>query len=177
MPTIRITLIQRLSSGKAAAWEEMDRIYRPLIRAWLRRFSLQMDDTEDISQEVMIIMFREIPQFEHNGRLGAFRNWLRTTTVNVARNYLRRKNVAQGSGSSEAHEVIAQLEDPSSSLSHEFDVEHDRWVVRALLESVAKRFEPITLEIFRTHVVNGHSAMETAGRLEVSIATVHTAKS
>jgi RNA polymerase sigma-70 factor (ECF subfamily) len=177
MDTTRLTLIHKISSGEPDAWEELDQLYRPLILNWLRKYQLQSSDAEDLTQEVMTVLAAQVGEFEHNGRVGAFRNWLRTTTVNLARNYLRRRNIAAGTGSSGIHEMLGQLEDPNSPVSREFNLNHDRNVVRRLMDLISNQFEPITLSIFQKYVVEGQTARETATEFEVSIASVHTAKS
>ena len=83
----RISFIQQLGDGHSDAWSELDATYRPMIVHWLRRFELQASDADDLAQEVMAHVVGRISGFEHNGRVGAFRNWLRATTINVARNY------------------------------------------------------------------------------------------
>lgn len=178
MHTTRISLIQKLGAGEAQAWNELDRVYRPLIHGWLRRYHLQPSDADDLTQEVLTVLVRGVADFEHNGRVGAFRNWLRTTTVNLARNYLRRKNQFQAGGGADAfQEMLDQLEDPQSRVSQEFEWEHDRAVVRRLLEQLASQFEAVTIDIFRMHVVDGVGVQETAQKLGVGVASVHTAKS
>ena len=125
----------------------------------------------------MTDLVREIGNVDHNGRVGAFRNWLRTTTVNLARNYLRHNSPARGTGLSEVHQMLSQLEDPRTALSQQFDLEHDRTVIRALLDRVSRQFEPATIDMFQLHVVEDCPADEAARRLGVSVASVHTAKS
>ncbi len=176
MHTTRISLIRALASGEVEAWQEWDDLYRPLIQKWLGSYHLQPNDVADLTQEVMTAFVRQVQDFDHNGRIGALRNWLRTTTVNVARNYLRRQNV-QTAGTNQTEEMLLQLEDPHSSISAEFNLEHDRNLIRKLLERISKQFEPITLDIFQTHVVDGLGAVETAERLKTTVASVHTAKS
>ena len=39
---------------------------------------IRPSDVDDLVQEVLAVVLRELPQFEHNGRTGAFRRWLRT---------------------------------------------------------------------------------------------------
>ncbi|MEL6110515.1 MAG: sigma-70 family RNA polymerase sigma factor [Planctomycetota bacterium] len=175
MDKTRLTLIERISGGEDDAWTEMDGIYRPLIRGWLGRFRLQPNDADDITQEVLSVLVRQIRNFRHNGRLGAFRNWLRTTTVNVARNQLRKHQAAIGANDLQV--TLEQLEDPKSHMSREFDAQHNRHVVAFLLDEIQKEFATTTLEVFRCHVVEGSSVAETADRLGVSHATVHTSKS
>ena len=177
MHTTRISLLQQLSSGEPDAWRELDEMYRPLIERWLQRYQLEPNDVEDLTQEVMSVLIRDIGKFQHNGRVGAFRTWLKMTAVNLTRNYLRRSNLARGTGGSSFQERLDQLEDPHSDESKAFDLEHDRAVVQRLLKRVSDHFEPITLQIFRSHVVEGQSARQTAEKLGVSVASVHTGKS
>ena len=177
MHSTRISFIHELTHRDRGAWEELNAIYRPLILKWLARFPLQSSDAEDLTQDVMAVLVRDIDKFEHNGRVGAFRNWLRTTSVNLTRNYLRRKNIPVATGASVVYQMLLQLEDRESRAAREFDLEHHRLIVRQLLKRVAKQFEPATLEIFRLHVIDGVAAAETATRLGVSVASVHTAKS
>jgi RNA polymerase sigma-70 factor (ECF subfamily) len=177
MHTTRIQLLKSLADGEADGWIEADSLYRPLIHIWLRRFDLHPDEIDDIVQEVMSIVVGSIGDFEHNGRVGAFRNWLRTSTVNVARNHLRKRGIARGSGSDETHRQLAELQSPESMLSQQFDRDHDRHVVGVLLDRLSQQFEPITLNLFQMHVVELRTADETASHFGVSAASVHTAKS
>ena len=176
MHTTRLSLIQQLGAGQADAWHELDQVYRPLITHWLRRYRFPLEDVQDVTQEVMAVVVRQIGQFEHSGQVGAFRNWLRTTTVNLARNYLRKRNNAV-SGSAGLMQMLDQLEDPRSSTAQEFDREHDLHVVRRLLEQISVQFTPQTLAVFRMHVIGGVSAQDAAKQLGVSVASVHAAKS
>lgn len=178
MDPTRISFIQYLSHGKHRAWEEMDRTYRPLIYHWLRRYQLQSSDAEDIAQEVMAVVVRRVGEFDHNGRVGAFRHWLRTITVHTARNFLdKHGHQPEATGSSLLLEMLAQLEDPASEASRLFDRQHDQFVLQAMLERVVEQFEPGTINAFRMHVLEGVDAKVTAGRLGVSPRVVYIAKS
>src|SRR5262249_61383166 len=100
--------------------------YRPLIFHWLRRYDLQASDAEDIAQEVMSVVVRRVGEFDHNGRVGAFRHWLRTVTVHTARNFLgRHAHRPEATGSSAFLEMLGQLEQPDSDISRPFDRQHD----------------------------------------------------
>ncbi|MEM6470666.1 MAG: sigma-70 family RNA polymerase sigma factor [Planctomycetota bacterium] len=177
MDETRQTLIQRIACGEPGAWVEANAIYAPLIRNWLGRYRLQPSDVDDVTQEVMKVLVAQIKDFEHNGRTGAFRNWLRTTTVNIARNSLRKRNTPVGGGGTDFQIAMAELEDPHSKLSKEFDDEHNRHVVKYLLKEIATEFKPITMRVFKMHVVDGVSVDGTADSLGVSRASVHASKS
>src|SRR5262249_36496199 len=64
----------------------------PLIRAWLHRQHLSAADADDLVQEILAVVIRELPRFEHNHRAGAFRAWLRTITVHRLRDFWRSRH-------------------------------------------------------------------------------------
>ena len=95
------TLLERLNDrSDSVAWQPLVDLYTPLINAWLRRHGVSADDAEDLTQEVLEVVVREVARFRHNGRVGAFRTWLRTITINCLRQSLRSRRVqAQATGS------------------------------------------------------------------------------
>ena len=88
------TLLQRLNDrSDSVAWRRLVDLYTPLINAWLRRQGVSAEDAEDLTQEVLGIVVREVSRFRHNGRVGAFRTWLRTITINCLRQSWRSRRV------------------------------------------------------------------------------------
>ena len=178
MDETRLSLIDQLSAGTEDAWRELDRIYRPLIGYWLGRYGLQQSDVEDLTQEVMVLLAREVAKFEHNGRVGAFRKWLRTITANRAHSFIRSGRCRpRVPGSTLFQEIVKQLEDDQSRASIDFDHEHDRHVVRQLLEEVSGSFEASTMQMFQRHVLDGVDAKDVAEELGASPRAVYIAKS
>ena len=53
-------------------------LYLPFVQRSLYRHGLSLADADDLTQEIMLVIVRELPHFEHSGRKCAFRNWLRT---------------------------------------------------------------------------------------------------
>jgi RNA polymerase sigma-70 factor (ECF subfamily) len=69
------------------------------------------------------------------------------------------------------------LEDPESSLNRYWDEEHDRYVIRCLLELVELEFEPATVRAFRRVAFEEASGAEAARELGISVAAVYAARS
>ena len=61
----------------AAAWQRLHDLYRPLIRHWLAGVPGLGDEAEDLAQEVLVVLVRELPRFQRQ-REGSFRAWLAT---------------------------------------------------------------------------------------------------
>src|SRR5262249_37761047 len=152
--------------------------YTPLIRSWLLRYGLQSTDADDLVQEVMGILVREVPNFQHERRTGAFRRWLRGITVNRLRVFWRsRQGNPQAVGGTDFGEVLNQLEAPASGLSRQWDEEHDRHVARRLLELIEPEFEAATWNAFRLLVVEGKRTATVAVELGITANAVRIAKS
>ena len=74
-------------------------------------------------------------------------------------------------------ELARQLEDADSELSRKWDLEHDRYIVRRLLEMMEQVFERSTVQAFRRLTLDGASADEVAAELGMSKGAVYVAKS
>jgi RNA polymerase sigma-70 factor, ECF subfamily len=179
MSVTSATLLERLNNrSDSEAWRRLVDLYSPLINGWLRRHGVWADDAEDLTQDVLGIVVREVSRFTHNGRAGAFRTWLRTITINCLRQSLRSRHLpAEATGSSGVMMMLDQLEDPSSDLSRRWDQEHDRYVLERLLELIEPEFRPDTWRAFRRQVIDGRSAEAVAAELGTSVNAVLIAKS
>ncbi len=173
------SLLERLRDPTdVAAWRRLTDLYSPLIRGWLRRYALQAPDLDDLVQEVLSVLVRELPGFRHNERRGAFRSWLRTITVHRLRAFWRAQRLRpDAAGGGDLPKELEQLEDPDSDLSRRWDEEHDRHVARRLLELIEPDFAPTTWRAFRRLVLEGSPAREVAAELGVTVNAVLIAKS
>ena len=173
-----VSLLERLrTQPDEPAWRRLHDLYRPLIRHWLLRDPTLRDEAEDLVQEVLAVVVRELPHFQRE-RTGSFRCWLRTITWNRWQAFRQsRARRPQLLASDSNFSLLAQLEDPHSALSHQWDEEHDRHVVHKLVELIEPQFELVTLQAFRRVVFDGAKAADVAKELGVSINAVLLAKS
>jgi RNA polymerase sigma-70 factor (ECF subfamily) len=156
--------------GDDAAWRRLHDLYAPLIAGWLRRHELPADAAEDVAQQVLEVVVRRLPEFRHNGRVGAFRAWLRNITANCFRRWCRTHRAG-------VWRLPDDLEDPNSAQSRLWDREHDRHVARTLLGWVEAEFQSTTIRAFRGQVLDGRSAAEVAETEEISVNAALIAKS
>src|SRR5688572_19727115 len=89
-----VSLLERLRKRPdPEAWQQLLGLYTPLLSHWLRRQGLHPQDVDDLSQEVLSVVVRELPHFQHNQRRGAFRHWLRTVLVNCVHTFQRSQRI------------------------------------------------------------------------------------
>lgn len=170
-----LSLIRRVQSNSRDGWNQLVSMYEPLVRRWLRRSGVDDDDVADITQDVLATVVREVGAFKHSGRPGAWRAWLRQITVHRARRHFSRRKPANHGDS--VHAFLAQMDDPNSELSNEWDQEHDRHVVTQLLRAVDDEFQPAARTVFWRTFIEGAAPADVAAELNMSLAAVYTAKS
>lgn len=178
MNETRQSLLVRAQTGETDAWKDLLDLYRPLILGWLNRQGVPAGDLEDLSQEVLLSVVKQLPGFQHSGQRGAFRSWLRTIACRRTADYWRALDTnIQASGGSGAIAALQAIADPDSELNRQWDEEHDRYVLDCLLDLVEEEFEPITLQAFRRLALDGVSGAEAAQELGLSVSAVYVAKS
>jgi RNA polymerase sigma-70 factor (ECF subfamily) len=174
----RQSLLLRAQTGETDAWKDLLDLYRPLILGWLHRQGVPARDLEDLTQEVLLSVVKHLPGYQHSGRLGAFRTWLRTIVCSRTADYWRAIDAnTMARGGSGAVAAFQQIADPDSDLNRQWDEEHDRYVLHRLMDMVEEEFEPLTLRAFRRLAIDGVSGAEAAQELGLSVVAVYIAKS
>jgi RNA polymerase sigma-70 factor, ECF subfamily len=178
MNETRQSLLFRAQNGEENAWKDLMDLYRPLIVGWLNRQGVPARDLEDLSQDILLSVVKHLPTFEHSGRRGAFRSWLRTIVCSRTTDYWRAIDAGtQGKGGSGATAALQQIADPDGELNRHWDEEHDRYVLDCLLDLVQEEFEPTTVQAFRRLALEGATGADAAQELGLSVAAVYVAKS
>jgi RNA polymerase sigma-70 factor (ECF subfamily) len=160
------------------AWGRLVTLYTPYLFGWLRRRLVPAQDADDLVQEVLRVVAVELPHFHHNHQVGAFRCWLRTILAHRLRDHRRRESTRSGVHGSNLLEALAdQLEDDGSGVAVAWDREHDQQIVRRMLALIEADFQPVTWRAFWLVVVEGNEPDAVAGKLNISVDSVYTAKS
>jgi RNA polymerase sigma-70 factor (ECF subfamily) len=178
MNSTSISLLNRLQqTDDSKNWNRLVELYAPLLRVWLRKYDVQASDADDLVQEVLMAVSTELKSFDHSGRPGAFRSWLRTILAHRLRNFWRAQGRRpQARGDSDIERRLELLEDPASELSEIWNRQHDRHVVRQLLATTESSFEPSTWKAFCRVAIEGARPDLVATELGISLNAVFIAK-
>ena len=179
MNSTSISLLNRLQqTGDSMSWNRLVELYAPLLRLWLRKYDVQASDVDDLVQEVLMAVSKDLESFDNNGRPGAFRSWLRTILVFRLRNFWRKRGRRpQARGGSDVDLRLDQLEDPTSEMSAIWNRQHDRHVTRRLLAMSEASFAPNTWAAFCRVALDGAKPDNVADELGISVNAVFIAKS
>jgi RNA polymerase sigma-70 factor (ECF subfamily) len=169
------SLLDRLRrSPDAASWKRLVDLYTPFLQRIVQAQGVEAGEVDDLVQDVFSVVVREMPAFEHSGRKGAFRHWLRTVLTNRLRRHweARRKKPANTDTVS-----LNNLEHSTNDLERLWDEEHNRWISNRLMEMIEPEFKVSTWQAFRRQVVDDAAPRAVAAELGMSLNAVLIAKS
>jgi RNA polymerase sigma-70 factor (ECF subfamily) len=173
-----LSLLERLRDrSDETAWRRFHDLYSPLIQRWLMRRGVNQEDADDVGQEVMRLALTQLPEFQHSGRVGALRAWLRQVVANRLKTFWRQKNRGGARGGDDCENLAEQLADPKSQLSLAWDEEYHRGLCERLLELAGSEFQQQTMEAFRRVTLDAQKPTEVAKSLGISINAVRIAQS
>lgn len=169
------SLISGLRRQDAAAWERLVRWYSPLVLHWLLRWNVPSRDAADVLQEVYRAVARSVVGFRKVRPEDTFRGWLRSIALNKVRDHFRRTEFDPlAVGGTDALLHLRELPADDSN-----EVEDDpAWngVLRQALDTVRTEFEQTTWLAFWKTVVDGRTASDVGGELNLSSGAVRVAK-
>lgn len=173
-----ISLLDRLQHKPAPAdWQRLVELYTPLLRDWLSRYPALRQEKDDLIQEILRCVVAKIAEFRRQ-RAGSFRRWLQIITVNcVNLHWRKQRGKPSAVGGSDGDLLLSQLENPDSPLDRSIDAEHDRFVVRRLLQLIEPEFRPQTWQAFQRHVLDGLPPATVAEELGLSVNAILIARS
>jgi RNA polymerase sigma-70 factor (ECF subfamily) len=176
-PDTSVTLLRRLRKDPAdqAAWAEFVDRYGRMIYRWCRQWGLQEADAEDVTQNVLVELARQMRTFVYDPQ-GRFRGWLKTIAY---RSWCHFTDGRSRPGAAGDDALLRLLRSPSSCedfLQH-LERESDWELLEKATALVRLRVQPHTFEAFRLMALEGLSGAEVAGRLGMKVGAVFVARS
>jgi RNA polymerase sigma-70 factor (ECF subfamily) len=173
-----VSLLGRLrhNPNDQRAWCQFVDRYGRKIYGWCRQWRLQEADAQDVTQNVLAELARELSAFEYRPS-GSFRGWLRTVVYRAWCDYLRqRQREVQGTG---GDAVFAQLSSVAAGedLLRQLNDECDRELLEEAMARVRLRVQPHTWQAFVLTAIEGRSGAEVAATLRLRVGTVWVARS
>lgn len=184
LPTRRSLLSRLRSWDDHDSWREFFETYWRLIYEVALKSGLNDAEAQDVVQETILAVAKQMPGFQYDASRGQFKSWLRQVTRRRILDHLR-KGYRDPAGKLNAIEVesdVAEkaMESASGAATDPVDEVWDReWelhIASMALERVKRRIRPEHFQIFELFVVQGWSASKVAKALEVSIPLVYVTR-
>ena len=164
--------------GVGIHWTRFVAVYGPPIQQWFVRHRLPHHDAEDVTQRVLLKLYRNIASYDP--ATGAFRPWLATILRRALLDDVRtqsRHPADAGAGGSVALEVLGQLAGDVSvdDLTSRIDDRGQR-LMREAMEAVRASVEPRNWRAFELHELEKRPAAEVAAELGMTTGAVYQAR-
>jgi RNA polymerase sigma factor (sigma-70 family) len=180
MPSTHISLLCDLGKGnrRDEAWAAFHSAYRGVILGWCQHRGLPPEDAEDLTQEVLLKLFQQLPHYRHDPARGRFRSWLKTVVNNALSDFWRRQqrrpeHAIGGTAFLEQQGSLAALE-VASEISSLIE-DQSQTIATELLERVRGKVKETTWQAFYQMMVEQRPATEVAKALNLGVATVYKA--
>lgn len=173
--TTSTNLLRQVKAGERAAWDQLLRLYAPLVAHWCKRVQLQAADAEEIAQEVFQTVYVKIAEFRRE-RAGSFRKWLKAITRHKIGDLLRKigKN-PRAAGGTDANMRLLQV--PELDDSEESDRVERRVVLEQARDIVCQNFQPRSWAAFERSMLDCEPVETVAVELGMSKKAVYVARS
>lgn len=160
-------------SDDQVAWNEFVALYGPKIHQWCCHRGLQPQDAEDVTQNVLIRIARNMQSFVYDPGQ-SFRGWLRRITENAVIDLFRERKRNQVGDEN----TLALLENTEARvelaerLKEVFDIE----LLQEAKLRVKERIESKRWQAWELTAVEQLSGSEVADRLKMNVATVYSSR-
>lgn len=180
LPT-RSSLLFRLKEwNDSASWDEFFQAYNKSIHKIAIGRGLTRIEAEEVVQETMVAVARQMPEFSYDRAIGSFKSWLFTITRRSIGKHLKKRLTGDAPpanpGQTDVTEELESYIDPAPGLEQQWDEEWRLNLIHLAMDRVRRRIKPKQYQMFDLYVTQ-HLPMEQVTKmLNVNSAQVYMAK-
>jgi RNA polymerase sigma-70 factor (ECF subfamily) len=182
MPT-RYSLLSRLQNwNDQESWKIFFDTYWRLIYSIALKSGLTEAEAQDVVQETIISVAKDIHKFKRDRTLGSFNGWLRNLTRwRIADQLRKRPGLRQHEELSFGEDAepwtLAEIPDPAEgALSDMWEQEWRSNLFEAALERVKRKVKEEHFQIFDLNVIREWPVLQVAQTLNISVGKVYLIK-
>jgi RNA polymerase sigma factor (sigma-70 family) len=184
----RKSLLERLKNPKntdhwQSNWQEFYDNYWHLIFRFARSLGLSEEEAKDTVHETVLCITKKIPSYDYRPEEARFSSWLggiayRKALKECAKRKRRERLVAElDSPDEDDARPLEKIADPASDVCQKWQLEWEQHLLAQAMHKVKTMVSDEHYQMFDYHVVQGHSAEETAETLGTTASAVYTAVS
>ncbi|HXJ61663.1 MAG TPA: sigma-70 family RNA polymerase sigma factor [Candidatus Dormibacteraeota bacterium] len=164
-----------------ASWQAFFDTYWRLIYDVARKAGLSDSEAQDVVQETMLAVARQMPNFQYDAGRGSFKAWLLTTTrwriIDRLRQRLSSAQLGASDSEAPSTELVHSVPDPATVLPDQrWDDDWRRNLLEVALARLRARIDPHKYQLFDFYVNKAWPATKVAQRFGVPVRQVYLAK-
>ena len=182
IPT-RYTLLSRLEDwDDQDSWKDFFDIYWRLIYSVAIKSGLTEAEAQDVVQETIISVARDIQKFKRDRTLGSFKGWLRNIIRwRIADQLRKRTRAGRGDDSKTGADLprpdVAEIPDPAGDAAESvWEKEWQANLLKTAMETIKPRIKEEHYQIFDLYVIKQWPVRNVARALGVNVGLVYLVK-
>ncbi len=181
-PTRRSLLSRLRRWDDEESWNEFFRAYWKLIYGVAIKAGLADSEAQDVVQDTIIAVARQLPRFKYDPALGSFKDWLflitrRRIADHLRREYRRVRTVDAGAEATSQTSLLERLPDSTTpKLEELWDQEWKGHLLARALQRVKRQIDPKHFQIFDAYVLKGWPVADVTKSFAVSSGQVYLIK-
>lgn len=179
----RYSLLSRLQNwDDQESWKDFFDTYWRLIYSIAIKSGLTETEAEDVVQETIISVAKDIHKFQRDRKLGSFKGWLRNITRWRIADYLRKHPRPAARNSTISLETnttvdVAEIPDPAGdAFAAAWEEDWQTNLFNAAVERLKRNVREEHYQIFDLHVLRHWPVQKVARALDVNVAQVYLTK-
>ena len=182
IPTRRSLLSRLKQWDDQESWQVFFNTYWRLIYSVARRAGLGDSEAQDVVQETVVAVARQMPRFKYDPATGSFKSWLllitrRRILDHLRKEYRRVKVDEPMPRDGQRTATLERIPDPAGGvLDQIWDEEWKRQLFDGALQRVKRQVEPKHFQIFDCYVLKEWPVKEVAKAFDVSASQVYLIK-
>jgi RNA polymerase sigma factor (sigma-70 family) len=175
IPT-RGSLLSRLRNlDDAKSWQDFFETYWKLIYGAATKAGLPDEAAQEVVQDTVLTVSRQIKDFKYDPAVGSFKGWLlHTTRWRILDQLKKRKR--QEVASVDVAELDQALAEEGSRIEAAWDEEWKQNLLDAAMQRVKQKVNPKHFQAFELYVLKEWPASRVASTLGINVALVHLIK-
>lgn len=177
IPT-RQSLLSRIKDPENhESWREFFDIYWKLIYSAATRAGCTDAEAQDVVQETIICVSRNIPTFEYDPKEGSFKAWLlKLTRWRIVDQLRKRDRISKGQSKAEQAEIESIPDPNAADVEAYWELEWERNIFEAAIERTKLRVDPKQFQLFDLYVLHEWPVSKITSVLRVNAAQIYLAK-
>jgi RNA polymerase sigma factor (sigma-70 family) len=182
LPTRRSLLTRLKSWDDQEGWRLFFDTYWKLIYGVARKAGLTETESQDVVQETVLSVAKQMHGFRYDPAIGSFKSWLLLITRRRIADFLRRRyrDAPLAHDPAESDEAGLRLEsvaDPAvTALESIWEEEWRANLIDAAVDRVRRKVDPLQFQLFDCYVLKQWTPSEVTRALGVSVGQVYLAK-
>jgi RNA polymerase sigma-70 factor (ECF subfamily) len=182
LPTRRSLLTRLKSWDDQEGWRVFFDTYWKLIYGVARKAGLTETEAQDVVQETVLSVAKQMQGFRYDPAIGSFKSWLLLITRRRIADFLRRRyrDALQTRAPDESEELDRRMEtlaDPAVTVLE--SIWEEEWranLIEAAVDRVRRKVDPLQFQLFDCYVLKQWTPSDVTRALGVSVGQVYLAK-